>query len=112
MSYSGFELSGELVETLCRAHGVEYNKNYSYTIRDVPGGVQMRISDPLTGDEINNFTTYSAKNVDSGFADVEKDVLRVRKENSYVKQCILIIYAIMFFGVIAAVMMILGVNSL
>lgn len=108
----GFELSPELISTLCRAHGVEYNQNYAYAVRDVPGGVQLRISDPQTGDKIDEFTTYSMKSIDSGFADIEKDIMRVKKENNYIKQCTWLIYAIMFFGFIVAVFMIIGVRNI
>ena len=109
---SGFELSQELISTLCRAHGVEYNTNYVYVIRDVPGGIQMRVSDPQTGEQINSFTTYSEKQLENGFADVEKDILRARKENVYVTQCTRFIYAITFFGMLAAGIMIFGMRYL
>lgn len=107
---NGFELSSELISTLCRQHGVEYNKNYSYSINDVPGGVQVRISDPQTGDKIDEFITYSDKPVESGFSDVEKDILKRKNENSYIRQCISLIYAIIVFGLLAAGIMIFGMR--
>ena len=104
----GFELSNELIETLCRSHGREYNSNYSYTMRDVPGGVQLRVSDPQTGEKIDEFTTYSGLSPDEDNSVIEKDIMRIKKSNSYIRQCITLLWAIMFFAFITSVIVLIG----
>lgn len=104
---NGFEFSTELLSALCKQCGVEYSKDYSYNLIDIPGGVKLRVSDPQTGEQVNDVVTYLSVRKNNDYLDIEKDILNVRNKTIYTKQCINIIYSILLVGLLTSGIIIL-----